>query len=300
MTLEEAYFELRFRDAFQQTKGDSFQNLFEKVMGLAFKEDFMACRPWGQDGDRKNDGFLKSKRCLFQVYAPNEMSKAESISKITRDFAGALVHWRNHFDEWIFVHNAIAGLPPHVHEVILELEKKNADVRLKPWGLEELLAVFRTVGRQDLESWFGSAPISEQTKARLGFKDLQVVLERIGAGPAPVSGAVKDVPAGKLAANALSDAVATLLRAGMVKAPLVADFFVQWHDEAFGERIAQAFRAKYRELKDQHGPDVIFAELRRWAGGTDHGLPEHELATLAVLAYFFDSCDIFEEPRPTP
>ena len=38
----------------------------------------MACRPWGDRGDRKNDGFLKSERRL-QVYAPNEMSEAKAI-----------------------------------------------------------------------------------------------------------------------------------------------------------------------------------------------------------------------------
>ncbi len=41
---------------------------------------------------------------------------------------------------------------------------------------------------------------------------------------------------GKIEANALSESVATLLKAGMVKAPLVESFFTQWHDETFGER----------------------------------------------------------------
>jgi hypothetical protein len=72
----------------------------------------MACRPWGNQGDRKNDGFLKSERRLFQVYAPNEMEAAKAKTKITADFEGAKEHWGKHFDKWTFVHNATDGLPP--------------------------------------------------------------------------------------------------------------------------------------------------------------------------------------------
>jgi len=75
MNLQQAYYELKFENAFHQAKGNAFQELFEKLMGLAYKADFMACRPWGNRGDRKNDGFLKSERRLFQVYAPNEMNE---------------------------------------------------------------------------------------------------------------------------------------------------------------------------------------------------------------------------------
>ncbi len=48
-------------------------------MGLAYKADFMACRPWGNKGDRKNDGFLESQRRLFLVYAPNDMTSKDAI-----------------------------------------------------------------------------------------------------------------------------------------------------------------------------------------------------------------------------
>ena len=107
------------------------------------------------------------------------------------------------------------------------------------------------------------------------------------------------MPMGKIEANALSESVATLLKAGMAKAPLVAAFFERWHDETLGERVAQSFRAKYQALRGQFRPDEILAELESWAGGADRGSPKHQLAVLAVLAYYFCSCDIFEEPIGT-
>lgn len=296
MNLQDAYYEQKFESEFLRAKGDAFQTLFERLMGLAYKGDFMACRPWGKHGDRKNDGFLKSERRLFQVYAPNEMAAAQAQAKITEDFEGAKQHWGNHFDKWVFVHNAIGGLPPHVQELLLSFEKANTGIRLEPWCLEELRLIFRKLSGEDRASWFGVAP-TDATKLNLGFVDLKVVLERIAALPVPSMAEVKDVPAGKLEANALSDAVARLLREGMVKSPLVAAFLSEWHDESLGERLAEAFKAEYRRLRGDNLPNQIFAELQSWAGGDQRGTPEHELAVLTIIAYYFERCDIFEEPR---
>ena len=296
MNLQDAYYEQKFENEFLRAKGDAFQTFFERLMGLAYKADFMACRPWGNQGDRKNDGFLKSERRLFQVYAPNEMDAAKAKAKIAEDFEGAKEHWSTHFAAWVFVHNATDGLPPHVQQLLLDFEAANSGIRLEPWCLEELRLIFRKLSGDDKASWFGLAP-TDATKISLGFGALQVVLERIAALPAPPMTDVKDVPTGKIEANALSEAVAQLLKEGMIKSPLVADFLSQWHDEMLGERLAEAFKAEYRRLRGNHGPNQIFAELQTWAGGNHRGAPEHELAVLTVIAYYFERCDIFEEPR---
>jgi hypothetical protein len=296
MNLRDAYYEQRFEAAFLRAKGDEFQTMFERLMSLAYKADFMACRPWGNVGDRKNDGFLKSERRLFQVYAPNEMEATKAVAKISEDFIGALTHWSKDFDKWTFVHNAVDGLPPHVHRLLLDFESENAGVRLDPWGLEELRLVFRKLNTADRESWFGLAP-TEETSTNLGFADLQVVLEVLAASTVPLDGPVKIVPPGKLEANGLSESVAILIKCGMAKTRLVADFLAHCHDESLDQRIAQAFRLEYQRLRGTFRPNQIFAELQVWVGGGRVGTPEHQMAVLTVLAYYFESCDIFEEPR---
>jgi hypothetical protein len=296
MNITQAYYMQCFEILFLRAKGDEFQTFFERLMGLAYKADFMACRPWGNVGDRKNDGFLKSERRLFQVYAPNEMTAKEAIAKITEDFEGAKVHWGTHFDKWVFAHNAIDGLPPHVLTLLLDLEKANPGITLEPWSLEEFRLIFRKLTSDDLIPWLGAAP-SDETKASLGFSDLRPVLETLGSRPAPSDAAVRDVPMGKIEANALSESIAILIKGGMSKAPLVEKFFAQWHDETLGERIAEAFRAEYQRLRSLHTPNRIFGELQAWAGGRDRGTPEHEMAVLTVIAYYFERCDIYEPPK---
>lgn len=296
MNLQAAYYDQRFENTFLRAKGDTFQTFFERLMGLAYKADFMACRPWGKIGDRKNDGFLKSDRRLFQVYAPYEMEATKAIAKIKEDFEGAKIHWSKHFDKWSFVHNAADGLPPHVHALILDFQNGNAGIALEPWGLDELRVVFRRLSSDDLATWFGP-PITEETKTNLGFKDLQVVLESLTAKAAPANATVKDVPAGKIEANDLSESASCLIKNGMAKAPLVSAFFDDWHDETLGERLAASFRTEYARLRASLHPNRIFSELQAWAGGVQRGTPEHEMAVVAVLAYYFERCEIFEEPR---
>ncbi len=296
MNLKQAHYELKFENTYLRAKGNTFQELFEKLMGLVYKADFMPCRPWGNRGDRKNDGFLKSERRLFQVYAPNEMIESKAIKKIREDFAGAKAYWGEHFDKWVFAHNAEDGLPPHLQKFLLDFEKANPGIKVEPWGLQEFLVIFRKLILNDMQSWFGFVP-SDETRAKLGFSDLQVVLETIADRTPPSGEPVKDVPMGKIEANALSQSIATLLKAGMAKAPLVEAFFDQWHDVTLGERIAKSFRSKYETLRGQLSPNRIFSELQEWAGGTELNTPEHQLAVLTVLAYYFESCDIFEEPK---
>lgn len=298
--IQQLNYEKDFRIAFLESKGDSFQHLFEKLMSKAHPNDFMACRPWGNVGDRKNDGYLPSARILYQSYAPNELTAAEAVKKINEDFDGAKEYWEEYFDEWTFVHNAQDGrLGPHIIEALLKLGDAHSQIKIGHCGYEEMLAKFRQLSLQDLESWFGPS-LTMEANVNLGFSDLVAVLTHISIMPVPTSSEVKDVSRGKIEANLLSQAVADFLKIGMQKSMLVAQFFNNWRNPAYGEQIAQAFNSQYRALRDQVPPlhpDEIFGRLETWAGGTANITPTHKAAVLAVMAYLFDKCEIFEDAQ---
>ncbi|WP_260515429.1 ABC-three component system protein [Serratia fonticola] len=298
--LQQINYEKDFRIAFLESKGDSFQRLFEKLMSKAHPNDFLACRPWGNVGDRKNDGYLPSARILYQSYAPNELTATEAIKKINEDFDGAKEHWEKYFDEWTFVHNARDGrLGPHIIEALAKLVQDNPKIKIGHCGYEEMLAKFRQLSLKDLESWFGPS-LTMEANVNLGFGDLVAVLTHISIMPVPTASEVKDVSRGKIEANLLSQAVADFLKIGMQKSTLVAQFFNNWKNPTYGEQIAQSFKSEYVTLRDQvpalH-PDEIFGRLETWAGGTANTTPTHKAAVLAVMAYLFDKCEIFEDAQ---
>ena len=298
--IQQLNYEKDFRIAFLESKGEGFQRLFEKLMSKVHPNDFMACRPWGNVGDRKNEGFLPSERILFQSYAPNEMSAAEAIKKISEDFEGAKQHWKEYFDEWTFVHNAPDGrLGPHVIEALAKLQKENPEIKIGHCGYEELLTKFRRLSLQDLESWFGPS-LTMAATVNLGYSDLLAVLNHISVAPAPATSEVKDVSRGKIEANLLSAEVAEFLKIGMQKSPLVMKFFSTWKNPIYGEQIALAFKNKYLTLRNATPtlhPDEIFGRLEAWAGGATNTTPAHKAAVLAVMAYLFDKCEIFEDAQ---
>jgi hypothetical protein len=269
-------------------------------MGKGYPRDFRPCSPWGNVGDMKNDGYLPSTRTLFQVYAPNEMSAAEAKRKIEEDFKGALVHWGKAFDTWAFVYNGEA-IPAPIQQVINGLERENSGRTIQLWGWEELRQEFSKLGLDAKRSMYGYAPTNE-AKLNLRLADLEAVLEHIAQSDMVDENAtVMIVPPEKIEANKLSHNVVCLLKAGMEKADMVGKYFDGHPDPPFGDRVATSFRNRYQELRDTQpkpSPNDIFGMLQEWAGWSGSSTPAQQMAILAVLAYFFEQCEIFEAPNP--
>lgn len=299
--VQQLIYEKDFRIRFLEANEDAFQSLFETLMGKRYPGDFVPCKPWGNQGDEKNDGYLPSARILFQVYAPEKINSAKTVSKVNTDFAGALDHWKKYFDRWVFVHNARA-LPPDVIKALADLQEDHPQIAIGHWGYEELLKAFRELGQADLESWFGVAYSSED-RGQIGFADLKAVVEHIKHAPVDGGGAPRPVPMGKIEFNQLSREVAGVIKLGMEKAPLVENFFAGWRDPLFGSRVATAFKTRYAELCGEQPtlhPDLIWGELEDWAGYNATKNPREKAAIAAVLAWLFGNCDIFEEPPEQP
>jgi hypothetical protein len=290
-----SHYEQCFKIAFMEKKGEEFQYFFASVMEKRYPADFARVRPWGKVGDRKNDGYLKSKRFLFQIYAPLTIVASECIAKIDEDFTDALPHWKQYFDSWIFAHNAMGGLGPDVLKKLLELDDKHAEVNVAHWGFEELRREAMQLHEPELASLFGPAP-SRQGLIDLGLQDLVPVLDHIARLPAVSEPDLRPVPADKLQRNMLSDAAAVLLRAGMSRVDLVRKYFKL--KPTLQDQIAESFRTRYIELRTTSAsPDDVFADLQRFAGGPVVPSPARQNAVLAALAFFFEECDIFERPQ---
>ena len=289
------YYEVVFERDFIKKKGTAFQDFFSEIMGKGYPGDFIRTRPWGSSGDRKNDGYLKSQRILFQVYAPNEMTERKAIAKLEEDFHEALPHWKAFFDRWVFVHNSTEGLGPGLVKKLLELDRDHPEINVGTWNYDVLRKECFRLSEEDIAVLLGPAP-SQKDFLNLGFEDLKVVLKTIARQPAPKEPDLSQVPQGKIDINKLSENTASLIQAGRTKSTLVRDFFDSWPDPQFGDEVVQAFKTKYEERRAAEiPPDRIFQELQTFAGGEIRQDTGHEAAVLAVLAYLFDNCDIFED-----
>jgi hypothetical protein len=294
--LTNAYYELTFQKIFFQKTEKEFQNLFSEMMELRYPGDFIRVRAWGSLGDKKNDGYLKSERTVFQVYAPLSMSSANTIKKIDENFAGAVKYWEDKMDCWIFVQNSREGIGPEVLKKLLDLQEEYPHIKIKSWGLSELHSIVFALKDDDVPRLLGAAPTDIVLKT-VGYEDLRLVLKMIEVQEPITEIDLRPVPVGKIRLNQLSADVETLIKAGMRKSALVEKLFREFPDPLYGDKIALAFIRKYQEfLGSGLSPDEIFMRLQDFAGGEKRQEPKHEAAVLAIIAHLFELCDIFERP----
>jgi hypothetical protein len=294
--LKHSFYELKFVVAFYEKGGGEFQDFFSEIMEKCHPGDFLRVRPWGNVGDRKNDGYLRSKRVLFQVYAPNDMAASEAISKIHVDFHGALPYWQKYFDKWIFVHNSRKGLGPDIAAKLLKLDDSHEFVTVTSWGFEELRIHVFSLNEVDLASLLGAAP-SNRDMFDVRYENVQEVLSHIAKQVPPLLQDLRPVPSEKLKYNHLSEDVRILLTAGMQKAGLVRNFFNDHYNPLYGDEVAVAFKKEYTKYRIlDMDPDLIFRKLQEFTGGLNQGTPAYQAAVLSVLAYLFEQCEIFERP----
>jgi hypothetical protein len=288
-----AFWEQSFELSYRGSHASAFQDFFHSIMGRRYPGDFQPVVPWGQVGDLKNDGYLGSQRKVFQCYGPKTMAVPTTLAKIESDFSGAILHWTAHFEEWVFVHNQRDGLPPQVVRRLLELTGANPYHPARSWGYPELRDEAMRLPAGELAALFGDAP-TVRTMLHLGFDDIQPLINTISHRDPPIPSAVLPVPAEKLQANMLSDSVRALIEAGFTRTRLVGEYFAKHHDPLYEDRIAAWFREQYVSLRVANTPDDTYDRLRDLVGGVGPANASRQSAVLAILAYFFETCDIFE------
>lgn len=289
------FFRLHIENAVLKADGNAFQVLFEDLMEKLHGGVFERVRPYGNLGDRKCDGYLRPSKTVFQCYAPREMQLKPLLTKMSEDFHGAKKHWDDRMECWRFVHNDPAGLPADAVQMLQDLEKENPGIDVKQIPPSDLIDTFLKISAIKLSDHFGPVP-SMGMLENLSFEELQPVLRHI-AKQKPADNPPLNAPSPeKLEHNGLSDAAAEYLSLGRKWERLVERYFAQHPEPDLGDRIAEGFRQRYASLKDMElSSDDIFSDLQAYANGKARSDAKHEAAVMAVISYFFERCDIFED-----
>ena len=276
--------------------GEAFEEFFCDVMEKKHKTDFSTVRAYGNVGDKKCDGYLASQKTVYQCYAPRQTKLAVMLKKINADFPGAKVHWKEKMSRWRFVHNDMDGLPADVVQKLLDLNESEKDITVDEFKYAEMRELVLGLPLHDLEALLGFAP-TELALDGLDFEQLRPVVEHIAKEEPPELPPIDAPSPQKLDANSFSSDIRSMLEAGRTRIGLVRDYFQKHSDPFLGEEIAQGFRERYSDLKSEGlTADQIYSELHQFAGGSG-GSIQRSSAVLAILTYFFESCDIFENAK---
>lgn len=145
------------------------------------------------------------------------------------------------------------------------------------------------------ENWVRSRLAREMPEVT--FAELEVVTHGILNSHSSPSGDFTVIdPREKMKRNRLTGKIEFLLTMGIGKAGEVEHFVnhISVLDSKFPERLKTGFVYQYHQLKDQgfYG-DSLFEGLREFACTTQEDF-RRQAARLAVLAYLFQTCEVFE------
>ena len=108
-----------------EADGQRFEDLFSKIMSYKSR-DFQPVKPYGNIGDRKNDGWIQSENTYYQVYAPSNIEK--SINDAVNKYKNHEDHFLEH-KEIFSLYECLAGnMPRYKSKLTKKLAHHHLDI----------------------------------------------------------------------------------------------------------------------------------------------------------------------------
>ena len=284
-----------------QRTGNEFEAYVTSILKLFYGGEFINPDPSGSLGDGGCDGIAENGAVIYACYGTNAHIAGERnlVSKLESDFNRALQCW-SQMSVWRFVTNARFG--PLATEKLLELRKQhdgnlNKYIQLEVWKPEDL--------RRNIVSQFDDEKLNYLLPGVPHVQEvgLEILIELIDSVQAPVQNKDGDVRIGvvsseKMKFNNLSEHAQIEFNNGRQLAPRITRWFNEQGNPELYDEKAQQFRAIYKRIKGVGiEADEILERLYIAIGGQDFRLDSaRALGVYAVTSYFFDNCDIFEDP----
>jgi len=312
-TQEKLLARIFFKNRVLQANGQAFEDLFSQIMSYS-RPGFQPVNPQGRFGDRKNDGFERSVGRYFQVFAPEDTSIKESatIKKINTDFAGLHKHWQSQgvgIKEFYFVLNdKYNGAYPTTQTALNDLKMKYTTLSIADNFLCHHLEAELFLISDDQISYVVGGTLDPANISTVDYEILTEVLTYVRDQPI-----LPFVP-GKLIAPILDDKIIfnglngtrALLENSWYQCGVVDDYF-KYESDFAKQELRNKLNALYTAAKEnnKNAPssdkgDLIFIEVLENMVPKNLNNPTRKLyreAAAIVMASFFESCDIFEEPK---
>jgi hypothetical protein len=297
-----------------QSDGFTFEHLFGRVMEYS-RPGFLKIAPYGNHGDRGNDGYEKALGRYFQVFAPQNpsTSKSAAIKKAAEDFTSKLLPYWGSFcapREYFFVFNdKYKGTIIDIEETLAAIKAAHNLDACEPFLNKHLEQEFICLPEDQVCMIVGGLP-SWETVEGLDYTVLGQVIRHIQSCPPAYSPTGKKVAPDldqKIEFNGLVES-GDWLRAKQRETWQIDDFLSRNSD--FTKQTLREFLAGYYEesltaIPDDQSASAATSGDLRFAYVLNRIAPPTALAAadrlqrdaaLVLLAKYFEACDIFEEP----
>lgn len=308
MTSEERYIaRIIFKNRILESNGQKFEDLFVDIMTKSNIE-FQAVRAYGKIGDKKNDGFVKSSGTYYQVFAPEDIGNNKTIydavNKLENDFRGLVHNWDDvcKIRKFFFVINdKYVGISPPILEKVIELNKSAefSEIDIDIFSSKNLEGVFETLEESQVYDIVGCIP--KQDMPLLEYEALQETvsyLMNIEINDFEIENLVVPDFDEKIMFNGLSKTVSDKLISASYQEGTLLKYFKE--TPGLNSILQKKFHAIYEKSKIDIIDSVEGFADRRFFYILDESCTKRTMpiitSVLVLMAHYFISCDIFEEP----
>ncbi len=276
--------------------------------------DFRPIKPYGNIGDRKNDGYVPSKGRYFQVYAPDQptFSATKAAKKASEDLDGLFESWNENtpIKEYYFVFNdEYLGSPPPLEDTLANIRTKNK-IYARAFLAKDLENLTFDLDDDQILSVLDTIVPESGTFDTVPYDMLGEVVRHILEFRTPIGvSTLTEAPEfdKKIEFNGLTSPVASLLKYGAFQNDAVTDFFSK-NSRHCRQQLRDELANAYEEIRDirsdtpvEDRGDIVFLELLervipRGVTFTTQQNADAQQAAIVLLAYYFEACDIFEYP----
>ena len=277
----------------------AFEEFFQDLMCLRYK-DFADVRTAGNLGDLSSDGLTLVSRKLYACYGPRVFDSSRLKKKFRDDLAGAIEKREGEFDTFVFVHNDLRGIHPELTSLLSEAADSHANIQFEPFGYRQLRNEAQRLDAEDVETLLGY-PLPMQMVYGVELDELVPLLEHLARTRLAVDELLPIIQpsVAKLDYNGFTDEGREELRRGIIQAPRIDEYYSQRQDVVERDEVAHAFSQEYARIcNDYSDPEDIVHHLEQYVLGNASAPGAKRRAATVVLAYFFQSCDIFDNPPP--
>lgn len=308
-TEEKALARILFQKKVLSSNGQAYEDLFVAVMQNAFP-DFKPIKPQGKIGDRKNDGYIPSQSQYYQVFAPENLkkSKSDAVKKLKDDFSGLMDYWADTcpVQKYSFVMNdKYQGSLPTIETDLSEIKSVNKLDSCEVFLAKDLEDIVFSLPDDVIVSIVGFVPNPDNI-ANLDYSVVNEVIKHISLNKMLVTReSVLNAPdfSEKIKFNGLSIHVANLLNNASYQVGAVNDYFSlnsEFTKQEIRDQLAGIYELLVTALSIEgeepavNISDIIFFDILEKVSGTENVAAQD--ASLVLMAYFFEACDLFEEP----
>lgn len=284
--------------------GEAFEQYVSQILSRLHR-DYLNPKPMGRLGDGGCDGIADDGSIIYACYGQRARTDVErkTMVKLEADFQRALECWEG-FSTWRFVTNADLGM--RTISRIMELRFQHGPESTRPinieiWDADRLWhEAFSKLDNQQKDEVIPGVPHAQNVE----FADLIALvdaLETSGQQEPDQIQQIRPVSATKMDFNDLHEKTRIEFNEGRLLSDRIQQWFACHPRPDLRDQKAQSFRDIYEKARMTTKDNLeIVRYIYGAIGGSDFDLnTKRANAVYAITVYFFDSCDIFEEPPAT-